>query len=398
MTADSEHERHPQPDIAENEEWQSHNSERENWAKWEDENFRTDIEGTAEVMEKPESGTTEDAKFRTLGGSDAPWRDGILSMDFRILRVLEKFPDEDSEETEPLMQPFQSPSMSHSDFCMTPPENQGLLVTPQTPLVPEYTPRMHKPGPGQKGGTVNSHVSTDVASYGQNEDFAFSSPSENGNFPWTTEAQAAEEVIRNSDVFFSLDSEETPESKRLSPLHSALHSSPTDTILPEISSAATPLDLSTSHHNQAGFAKQTLFLSELNDGYHHEFPTATFFTPHGHQRQSALENSHSDNISTELSPLYPSPSIEKHISKSLDSKPKLQRSASAPSWPCETPPHLPLSLGFNASSVNTEGVLVVVPPQSPSLPPPVPTPTNGPSSKPRERRKIRFECDVTENL
>ncbi|RUS81652.1 hypothetical protein EGW08_010569 [Elysia chlorotica] len=83
--------------------------------------------------ESNNSDTHQESSLRKPGACDITRREGIFPKDFRLKRVVEKFPDKDcSEETEPLMSPY----LSH-DLCMTPPENQALTVTPQTPLVPE---------------------------------------------------------------------------------------------------------------------------------------------------------------------------------------------------------------------------------------------------------------------
>ncbi|GFN93872.1 gamma-aminobutyric acid type b receptor subunit 2 [Plakobranchus ocellatus] len=330
-------------------EWKVEKSEG-GWATWGE-----------EFDDKLEEGQDASLDVRIRNGvGEATWREGKMPKDFRIRKVREKFPENDREERQPLMEPCFSPNDTPAAFCMTPPENQGLLVTPVTPLVPEteactYTISSNS----EEQSKVNDLFVTHV-----HRRFMSSPTSEIMDYP--TRSGTGANFTENNGTLFSLLNPTAPTSKSpFSSINKSLSSSP---ILSEQAST-NGFDLTSTA--QKAWTESMLTWCSENEPF-----------------QSSLNTS---GIQTTVFPTEPCtaptqavcrrspPLYLQQQSTSPILKPKLQRSSSEPAWPCES-----------TASTNSEGILVLVPTAS--------KPSNGPSSKPRSRRKIRFECDMMENL
>ena len=329
-------------------------------------------------------GILQETKFRKSGGCDITRREGIFYRDFRMKRVLEKFPDEESDEREPLMLPFH-----HSDLCMTPPENLGLLVTPQTPLVPEGDV-CRSPRPCSDSATVLVNNGAQCAS---------GDCARCGCVRWGSEKLEWRGGEGNNCA--SLPSQDlinlfTPEP--LSTAAARLHRLQTDMGSPEANVAMETRFEQTSQSNESA---EDTFEPLVLDYY--DTPSTRILDPHlGQQSIQRPATPDPRHFKAEIvpAPHIPFVSLEQQLSPPQPSgcRRKLQRSASAPVWPCEATSGS-LNLEPSASYqcwrlVEAADSVACVPTQPPPL---VPTPTNGPSSKLSSKRKNRFDIERFEN-
>ncbi|GFR92889.1 hypothetical protein ElyMa_002629100 [Elysia marginata] len=362
-----------------------------------EENTGNSVGSGCEVNGNTERDSMVEEKFhfqKPGGSSSSIWCEAIFSKDFRLKRVFEKFPGDANEEVEPLMQPYLSPDFNHSDTCMTPPENQGLLVTPQTPPVPVDAYKQTT-----ASCRLVQHSDADTSRIDNGVKFAVDELVDITEFGWRP-AKPAALSGRETDSFpfASLDQGNLLNSEAVRSATIQLQPSAADSVLPQKNSTIALADHDRQPNMEVDYS-QPLVPGLLKD------ENFTANTRHQSLETSWNQESHQRPAIPQLPsctmrdffPPFPSVSPQS-LAHTKELRRKLQRSASAPNWSCEGRPlQRHLTASPSKQHVTVGKVTLAVSDSPPSSKPSVPTPTNGPSSKPNCVRKIHWEDNIPEN-